>query len=128
MNEPSYPTPFPWEPKQSIEDATSEADRMFSQLKNLDQLSFRYDDIPSYIISTARRYHMEAQSFVVSLRRRGYHWAIQEMRTMRSISRDPLHPDNSKEVETLDEISTTPEILSHVKSFTNLSLDFTEDA
>ena len=90
-----YAIPLPWNPQLNLENAIEEASRMEKQYQLLLTKSFS-QIIPSHVLLTARRYVMESNSFIVSLRRKGFQWALQDSYVHRSIS--PDKPDQNQTV------------------------------
>lgn len=82
------PTAHGWKPYNDVALAQAEADRMSLQYNDF---LARYHSAPTEHerhltreLVAARKFAMDAQSFVVSLRRRGFDWAMQELNIERT--------------------------------------------
>jgi hypothetical protein len=83
------PTAHSWSPYRTIEEATQEAEDMQHQYDEFVRLKQRCDLASREHFEReclqARRYLMDAHSFLVSLRRRGYDLALEDLGVKRTL-------------------------------------------
>jgi hypothetical protein len=88
------PSALAWQPFERLEDAVEEARRMDEQYDFLVRLKHRAkpQDANHYLreCEEARRYQMDANSFVVALRRRGFAHALAESGIVRTVLPDAV--------------------------------------